>query len=127
MLFVLAGGTVYSQSKSEDFTSFTYSFFSDTLFQKERTIFPLMNLKFDPVKDDYDTSFVTTKDWVYSNYHFLDQMFHVQIYDNFKRTLRNTNERVVSFEGVENGIGLSLFFTNKHKKWFLLKIIEEGD
>lgn len=46
------------------------------------------------------------------------------IYDNFEKTQRESSERVLSFEGVNNGINSSLYFKRFNGQWYLVKYEE---
>ncbi len=106
----------------EDFDTFFYQFMSDQNFQKSRINFPLTFIHF---KDDYpgeetDTTFLTKEKWEHSHY-FLNETYIPIIYDNYEMKLRNTNERVFVWSGVENGIYVTSFFQRIEGKWFLIK------
>ena len=73
-----------------------------------------------------DTLYTIAEHWQFSTFGFwgtnVPDNYHVQIYDNFAQTLRDSSERVVAFEGMESGIRVSLFFRLVENKWFLVKI-----
>jgi hypothetical protein len=126
VIFLLFFELSIAQESVELFGVFTSKFYHDSSFQISRIIFPLKyEYCFDHVnKKD---SVVTQPNWQFSDYGVLKNEYNIQIYDNFKKTLRNTNERVVSFEGVECGIDLNMYFKLIRKKWYLVKIIDNSD
>jgi hypothetical protein len=115
-----------SQNQKEGFGIFYDKFFRDSTFQISRIVFPLKWHCESPTYDSKD-SLIEKANWVYSNYSVYKNEFNIQIYDNFQKNFRNTNERLVSFEGVECGINLNLYFKLIHNKWYLVKIIDNSD
>ncbi len=126
LLIVSVSSLAFGQSKSEDFQGFVGRFFSDSTFQAVRIKYPLATLKYSHGFEQIDTSFTDAARWRFSNFGFWgakgSDTYHVQIYDNFAQTLRDSAERVIAFEGLENGIHVSLFFRLLTGKWFLIKI-----
>jgi len=116
----------FGQTESEDFQSFCFHFFTDSAFQSSRISFPLKTIRYSEGFEKVDSLFTSEKHWQFSDFGYLGREspdnYHVQIYDNFSQVLRNTGERVVAFEGLENGIHLSLFFRLQSSKWILVKI-----
>lgn len=76
--------------------------------------------------DRDDSSSIEKKDWLYSDHNYRQNSFRTQVYDNFKMKMRNTGERVVHYEGIENGINYSMYFKLVGRKWYLVKIIDRG-
>jgi len=117
----------FAQDSNQDFNSFSYKFFSDSSFQKGNIEFPLIMIIWNSDTDDFDTSYVKPPQWVYSDFNFFKNDFNVQLYDSFQKSLRNTKERVISFEGVENGIQVNLFFKYSSFSWRLVKLEDFSD
>ena len=107
------------ENSKEDFTSFIQKFCTDSLFQLSRINFPFLDYQIDE-KNNRDTIVDTIQilEW-----NFLELMFSekyvIQTYDNFNMTLRDTNERVIAYEGVENDISILYYFKRKEGKWKL--------
>ena len=59
-------------------------------------------------------------DWIH-DYLILKEEYVIQLYDNFQGTLEQTKERLLSYEGVENGISINYYFKLIDSKWFLVK------
>jgi hypothetical protein len=117
----------FAQDSNQDFNSFSYKFFSDSTSQIESIKFPLIKIIWNSETDDFDTSYVKSTQWIYSDFNFFKNNFNVQLYDSFQKSLRNTNERVISFEGVENGMQLNLYFKYSSSKWWLIKLEDFSD
>ena len=132
LLMLLSLSTPAGQRKSstkttEDFREFCALFFSDSTFQQERVKFPLPSLTLKDPASPVDTVLLRETDWHFSDFRYSANSFNVQVYDNFKKRLRSTPERVVSFEGTENGIDLSLYFQRIEGKWYLVKRADLSD
>jgi hypothetical protein len=116
----------FAQPGKEDFRKFCGAFFSDTLFQMERIVFPLCTIQIDSDLVTIDTIVAAKSSWRFRNFGFWGRpaawSYHAQVYDNFSQTLRDTGERVVAFEGIENGIQITLFFRLINNRWFLVKM-----
>jgi hypothetical protein len=44
-----------------------------------------------------------------------------QIYDNFNGELRDTDERLFHWKGVETGVNVKYFFKREGGKWYLVR------
>jgi hypothetical protein len=126
ILLVVLSATTYSpgQRKSEDFRDFIHSYVADSVFQRQRTYYPLPWIRFNTDSNRYDTTYVAEDEWTYGDFGFYAPRYAVQMYDNFERVLRPTGQRVVSFEGLENGINMSLYFKLTKGKWYLVKVVD---
>ncbi len=106
----------------EDFDAFFYPFCADTSFQKQRVKFPLYKTTLlDSVPEKYDTTVFSAKTWKHQSF-FIDYglAYHSQIYDNFDLELKDTDERVFAWHGVESGVQVYYYFKRMNGKWFLI-------
>ena len=71
---------------------------------------------------DIDTV-ITKENWKFDCIYINDQ-YVTQTYDNFNMNLRETSERVISFEGVENGISIQYYFRRLDGLWLLVKYVD---
>jgi len=120
LLLILLAQSVYSQKDREDFQSFCSNFFSDSTTQRERVKYPLKHVVYNQDQDSFDTTLVSKKSWLFSDFGFWTNNYNVKVYDSFAKKLRDSGERVLSFEGVENGINMSLYFKLVAGKWYLV-------
>lgn len=111
---------INDQNKNEEFESFLDKFGSDSLFQINRIKFPLeyVALNYDTY-DEIKTT-INKKDWR-MDYLFMNAEKRSQIYNNFSLSLKDTDERVFCWHGVENGINVLYFFKRIERKWCLVK------
>ena len=107
-------------NQKEDFTSFLYQFSSDSLFQINRIQFPLTFITLNYEIFEEVEKKIQEKDWRFETV-FPAQERRAQVYDNFDRELRDSDERVFSWHGIDNGINIHYFFKRINGKWFLVK------
>jgi len=111
-----------SEIRKEDFDEFFYRFMIEPDFQLSRIIFPLEFVGF---KDGYpgeetDTIYLKKDHWEHNHYYLNESSIPV-IYDNYEMKLKDTDERVFVWSGVENGIYVTSYFRRIEGKWFLIK------
>lgn len=104
----------------EDFDEFFYKFIIEPDFQLSRIKFPLEFVGF---KDGYpgkktDTIYLKKDQWKHNHYYLNESSIPV-IYDNYEMKLKDTDERIFVWSGVENGIYMTLYFRRIEGKWFL--------
>jgi hypothetical protein len=126
-LVLLSTQCVYAQHAKEEFRDFCGKFFSDSTVQRNRVKFPLKRIVYNQERDSFDTTQVPKNKWGFSDFGYWKNDYNVQLYDLFSKTLRDTGERVVSFEGVENGIDVSLYFKLLAGKWYLVLWEDSSD
>lgn len=115
-----------------EFRHFIRYFFKDELYQKAHVKFPLevVTLTYSEELNDIvpASKFISEQDWkAYKGpdyYQCQTDCYDLIIYDNFEKTQRESSERVLSFEGVNNGINSSLYFKNFNGQWYLVKYEE---
>jgi len=109
-------------NKDEKFTEFIYEFVTDSIFQMSRIRFPLEKIIYkDAEYDETEIQLITEKEWKHIIL-FFDMDYQLQLYDNFDCKLRNSDERVYAYEGVENGINIKYYFKKIKSKWYLIKM-----
>lgn len=125
-----------SAEAAESFQTFLRSFFTDPQFQRQRVRFPLEWQELVANKDPAGEPFVmrTTRKAADNWQHikgpaFFDcrtSCYDLVTYDNFKRQDSNSKERVLAFEGVDNGIQRSFYFHQIDGKWILVRYVDES-
>jgi len=126
LLFLLSSQIFSQNSKSvkadkpEEFDNFIMHFMTDSLFQVSRVKFPCKKTFMD---DNLEPGYTTIKksNWKHQVIYFVSD-YRVQIYDNFEQKLEDTNERVISFIGVDSGINLNYYFQRIDNLWYLIHI-----
>ena len=108
---------------NEDFLSFIINFSENEDFQKKRISFPI---KIEEAFIGFnDTTYtLTLENWDTKKYKFHPEGFN--IYDNEEIRLRNSNNRVLRWYGIESCGDLRFYFKGIKGKWFLYKISHSG-
>ena len=104
---------------AEQFDSFFEKFISDSTFQLSRIKFPLASTTL-VNGDEYLTEKLQISDWKYTPLYSNDT-YTSQIYDNFQMKLRNSDERMFCWKGIENGICIQYMFKCICERWFLIE------
>jgi hypothetical protein len=120
---ILVANTNCSSPTKEDFESFFYRFATDNEFQLRRVKFPLEYRTWkDPsgVGSEIETRWINKRDWEHE-YFFMNDTYRPQIYDNFEGQLKDSNERLFQWIGIETGVDVKYFFKRDEGKWYLIK------
>lgn len=124
ILLLLISSIGYSQENKELFDDFIKNF-EDKEFQLDRIKFPVEMTSID--KDTFEevNTEITKEDWTHTHFYQLPllngQDAYPQLYDNFERQLRDTDERVFSWKGYTD-LNVNYFFKRIEGKWYLIKI-----
>lgn len=112
-----------------DFRHFVRDFFQSPDFQLSRIRFPLEVISYQYENGDGDPALVidhiSEDEWTFlpgpDFYQCDSDCYDIVIYDNFAKQHTDSGERVLSFEGVNNGINSSLYFTLQDGGWQLVR------
>jgi hypothetical protein len=118
-----SNGTRIRKGK-EDFEDFIYKFISDSLYQLDRIKFPLKSQQWD--SDKVDSTRIEKDNWKTVRL-FWGEEYRPQIYDNFKREMRDSDERLFCWEGIENGINIEYRFNRIKGRWYLTEFSDFSD
>lgn len=117
-----------SNQQTIDFRHFLRLFFSDEAFQISHVQFPVTLISLSGEEDDepaITTSYIAEDQWRFlpgpDYYQCSVDCYDLVIYDNFDKVHRTTGERVLAFEGVNNGIHSALYFKWMNGRWTLVK------
>lgn len=129
LIFILPSSNLISQiSNPEDFFAFFSRFSLDKKFQLERIKFPLEKIVLigdpNPRGDFVDEIVLVDKDeWEHEYFYYRsDKRYRAQIFDNFEAELKDTDERVFAWLGIESGFQIYYYFQRIDGKWFLVRI-----
>ncbi len=112
--------------RGESFDDFFIEFMENQEFQKSRIQFPLHSVTVHMETEKLDTIKVEKNQWKYNDFKMLRTGIQVRQFDNFDRKIRETDERVVSLIGNDNGLLYSYFFKKVEGRWMLTKILDES-
>jgi hypothetical protein len=128
---MLCGCGVFHQQKisqTSEFRLFIRDFFNNESYQKAHIQFPLQVIYYTYNADQMPvqtSKWIRKQEWQYypgpAYYQCAMNCFDIVIYDSFRKYHHPSNERVLSFEGVDNGINSSLYFKRINGQWYLVK------
>jgi hypothetical protein len=119
----------FGQEKKENFDSFFSLFATEKEFQLERIKFPLEYVTWENENEaggKIVTRKITKAEWKH-DYFYMHQDYRPQIFDNFEGTLKDTDERLFRWIGIEIGADVKYYFKRIDGKWFLIKKENLGD
>lgn len=121
MCFLVSFGYNSKAQNPENFDIFLFRFASDKEFQLSRIEFPLKFKTWESSDlEEIIEKKISKSDWEH-DFLFINESYRPQIYDNFEGELRDSNQRLFQYIGVENGINTKYFFERKDGEWFLIK------
>ena len=119
---MISATSVFAQ-KTENFKTFWKSFVNDSVFQMERTHFPLTYIYFqsEEIEEEHDdmiTEDVSAEDWRF-----------IELEDEYsKNKIKKENDYyIVEKVGIENGIYIKYTFAATNGKWYLVKIVDQSN
>lgn len=119
---LLVSATNIFAQKTENFKTFWKSFVNDSVFQMERTHFPLTYIYFqsEEIEEEHDdmiTEDVSAEDWRF-----------IELEDEYsKNKIKKGNDYyIVEKVGIENGIYIKYTFAATNGKWYLVKIVDRS-
>lgn len=104
----------------ENFKKFWKSYTSDSVFQMERTKFPLplTYYEYDEDSETEITENIGAEFWLFDN--FVDESYKA-------RTEKENDMYIVTKTGIENGIHVRYYFAVTDGKWYLVKITDSSN
>ncbi|HTF98715.1 MAG TPA: DUF4348 domain-containing protein [Cellvibrio sp.] len=114
--------------KIEDFSTFIRYFYSNSKFQSLHVQYPLEKTSYEDSANGPTEvkSNLTRENWVTltsNSFSCTVNCYDVFIYDKFSGVESESNERVLSYKGVDNGIYEALYFRKINGDWFLVKYV----
>ena len=129
ILLLFSGAALWAaepSSRNESFDDFFTEFMENPEFQKSRIQFPLLSVSVSMETEKKDTAKVERAAWKHNDFKQLRTGYQVRQFDNFERKLRDTDERVVSMIGNDNGVYYSYFFKRVEGRWMLVQVLDES-
>ncbi len=129
LLIIVQNSLLCAQDYDNNFDTFLFKFATDKDFQLERIKFPLVFRTWENPEEiggKIITKSVDKEHWEH-DYLFANDNYRPQIYDNFEGKLRETNERLFQWIGIETGVNVKYYFKKLDSKWFLIKKEQLGD
>jgi len=113
--------------QTSEFRHFVREFFKSASYQIDSVKFPLEYIYIEGEKEKsvLAKKFIPKNEWKHLSgldyFKCKQNCYDIVIYDNFEQKHNNNNKRVLSFEGISNGINTSLYFQRFFDGWYLVK------
>ncbi len=122
-IITLCTMAIYCSAQSnapENFKKFWKSYTTDSVFQMERTKFPLplTYYEYDEDNETEITEDIGAEFWLFDN--FVDESYKA-------RTEKENDMYIVTKTGIENGIYVRYYFAVTDGKWYLVKITDSSN
>lgn len=104
----------------EDFHIFIDQFQSDSVFQKERIVFPLKNLLYNTDSGLFDEKVIEMNEWEFMDFQTLPKNYLKSI------TQLNVEEFTYNIQIVDTGVSVNYIFKIHEEKWYLIEIRDES-
>lgn len=119
---ICTGAYNCSAQNAENFKKFWKSYTSDSVFQMERTKFPLplTYYEYDEDNETEITEDIGAEFWLFDN--FVDE--------SYKARTEKENDMyivIVTKTGIENGIYVRYYFATTDGKWYLVRITDSSN
>lgn len=107
----------------EDFFVFFLDFCTNEEFQLTRIKFPIKESFLSENLNEEIVRIIPEEEWKFLKIKKFEENTVNLYFDSFDNLeLQDTNERVYSILGIENGININYYFTREKGKWYLVKI-----
>ena len=126
-MLITYSANAFEITQTNSFRTFVRAFFLYPDYQLSHVKFPLLNIE----REEHDpespsiTRYINKTEWKHlpgpAYYKCETDCYDIVIYDSFEKKHKESNERVLAFEGVENGIYISLYFKYIEGVWYLVK------
>ena len=125
VFFVFIFSIYASYSQIEDFSIFFMKFSKDSIFQKERVVFPIPQISWDYEKDDEKTVLVQKDDYHYQRIFNLNSECADGFYFFYPNndTLFFYTDMVLQISGITD-MYVKYYFKLIDNKWFLVKYLD---
>lgn len=113
-----------SLAQQEEFNDFLNKFSNDSIYQLNRTCFPLKKVFINDDTFELDSTIILKENYIISKFYYeLYDNFDAYpvIYDNFESKLRDSDERVFRWKGFSD-MDERYYFKRLNGKWYLIKI-----
>lgn len=106
--------------ESEDFNIFLTRFQKDSVFQKDRIIFPLKNLLYNTDTGSFEEKMINEKEWQFMNFSNLPENYLENI------TKSNNEEFNYNIQIEDTGVSVNYIFKIHNNRWYLVEIRDES-
>lgn len=109
-----------TEQVNENFDTFLSQFQQDSIFQKQRTIFPTKITSYNTDTEMYEESFINEDKWSFTNFTELPKKYIREL------TKIDNNRYKYNLQIEDTGVSINYFFSLNKEKWYLVEIIDES-
>ncbi|MDJ1468636.1 DUF4348 domain-containing protein [Cytophagaceae bacterium DM2B3-1] len=113
-----------TKSKSV-FDPFFQKFSKDSIYQKQHISFPLPYYEWD-IENKLSEEIINRNQWKFINFSKDKYMSSREIDAYTQVSVQKKDTLIYIRNGIDNGIRIEYFFTQKDKMWYLVKIIDKS-
>ncbi|WP_243348929.1 hypothetical protein [Parabacteroides sp. FAFU027] len=106
--------------KKEGFDVFFNRFQKDSVFQKDRIVFPLKNLSYNTETNSFDEKMINKKEWTFTDFSKLPKKYLKSI------TKLSDDEFDYNIQIEDTGVSVMYIFKIYNDKWYLVVIKDES-
>ena len=111
---------IISFQEEENFNIFLNKFQKDSIFQKERIIFPLKCLSYDTENDSFSEIYINKNEWKYIDFSKLPENY-------LKKIIKISDDEInYNFQIEDTGVSVNYIFKIYNSKWYLVEIKDES-
>ena len=111
---------IISFQEEENFDIFLNKFQKDSIFQKERIIFPLKCLSYDTENDSFNEMYINKNEWKYIDFSKLPENY-------LKKIIKISDDEInYNIQIEDTGVSVNYIFKIYNSKWYLVKIKDES-
>ena len=111
---------IISFQEEENFNIFLNKFQKDSIFQKERIIFPLKCLSYDTENDSFSEMYINKNEWKYIDFSKLPENY-------LKKIIKISDDEInYNFQIEDTGVSVNYIFKIYNSKWYLVEIKDES-
>lgn len=111
---------IISFQEEENFNIFLNKSQKDSIFQKERIIFPLKCLSYDTENDSFSEMYINKNEWKYIDFSKLPENY-------LKKIIKISDDEInYNFQIEDTGVSVNYIFKIYNSKWYLVEIKDES-
>lgn len=108
------------KQEKENFDIFFNQFQRDSVFQKDRIIFPLKNLSYNTDTESFNERLINEKEWKFTDFSKLPESY-------LKRVTKLSNDEYnYNIQIEDTGVSVNYIFKIHNNKWHLVEIKDES-
>lgn len=109
-----------TEQVNENFDTFLSQFQQDSIFQKQRIVFPIKSSSYNTDTEMYEEGFINEDKWSFTNFTELPKKYIKEL------TKIDNNRYKYNLQIEDTGVSINYIFSLNKEKWYLVEIIDES-